>query len=224
MPSAITIRGVTPQGDAAETFTIARGKARWKSPGRRRHARATRIPAFYVSQGGPIDTTAWFLEALLASPDTVARAPARRQSASGEADRLSKSAPARRKQTSRSGRSPASAPRRCRSGPTRTTSSSASRSACAGCRRHTPASTSKIEEAQAKAMAAQAPALAKSLVKMPAGAGGVHGRPALRRRRDAVPRRPDGRRRQGRHRRRRRSRVGQGAGGRAGHRRPRQDA
>jgi hypothetical protein len=32
LPSAITIRGVTPQGDAAETFTISGGTARWKSP------------------------------------------------------------------------------------------------------------------------------------------------------------------------------------------------
>ena len=32
MPSTITIRGVTPQGDAAETFTIASGTATWKSP------------------------------------------------------------------------------------------------------------------------------------------------------------------------------------------------
>ncbi len=32
MPSTIAIRGVTPQGDAAETFTISRGAAGWKSP------------------------------------------------------------------------------------------------------------------------------------------------------------------------------------------------
>src|SRR5262245_5932794 len=32
MPSAITIRGATPQGDAAETFTIGGGTAQWKSP------------------------------------------------------------------------------------------------------------------------------------------------------------------------------------------------
>src|SRR6185503_7433507 len=31
LPSAITIRGVTPQGDAAETFTISGGTAVWKS-------------------------------------------------------------------------------------------------------------------------------------------------------------------------------------------------
>src|SRR5580765_657984 len=68
LPSALTIRGVTPQGDAAETFTISSGTAGWKSPvdaGSASYA----SPAFYVSQGGPIDTTAWFLEALLARPD-----------------------------------------------------------------------------------------------------------------------------------------------------------
>src|SRR5512144_2208565 len=32
MPSTLTIRGVTPQGDAGETFTISGGTARWKSP------------------------------------------------------------------------------------------------------------------------------------------------------------------------------------------------
>jgi hypothetical protein len=32
MPSAITIRGVTPQGDAAESFSINGTNAQWKSP------------------------------------------------------------------------------------------------------------------------------------------------------------------------------------------------
>src|SRR5262249_46628725 len=68
MPSSLTIRGVTPTGDAAETFTIGSGSASWKSPidaGSARYA----APAFYVSQGGPVETTAWFLDALLARPD-----------------------------------------------------------------------------------------------------------------------------------------------------------
>jgi imidazolonepropionase-like amidohydrolase len=68
LPSAITIRGVTPQGDAAETFTTSGGTAAWKSPVDAGTAKYS-APAFYVSQGGPIDTTAWFLEALLARPD-----------------------------------------------------------------------------------------------------------------------------------------------------------
>ena len=68
MPLAVTIRGVTPSGDAAETFSISANTARWKSPIDAGTARYSR-PAFYNSQGGPIDLTAWFLETLLARPD-----------------------------------------------------------------------------------------------------------------------------------------------------------
>ena len=68
LPSSVAIRGVTPPGDAAETFTISNGTASWKSPVDEGKA-AYSAPAFYVSQGGPIAGTAWFLESLLASPD-----------------------------------------------------------------------------------------------------------------------------------------------------------
>ena len=75
MPVSLTIRGITPQGDAGETFAIAGGKATWKSPvdaGSAAYAK----PAFYSSQGGPIDTGAWLFERLLASPDhTLALLP-----------------------------------------------------------------------------------------------------------------------------------------------------
>src|SRR5580698_5808200 len=67
MPLSVAIRGVTPSGDAAETFSISAGSARWKSPidaGNASYAG----PAFYAPQGGPIDLTAWFLETLLARP------------------------------------------------------------------------------------------------------------------------------------------------------------
>jgi imidazolonepropionase-like amidohydrolase len=67
MPSSIVIRGYTPTGDAGETFDIAAGKASWKSPIDAGSA-AYAAPAFYASQGGPIDNTAWFLERLLAAP------------------------------------------------------------------------------------------------------------------------------------------------------------
>src|SRR6185295_8301164 len=50
LPSAITIRGATPQGDAAETFAISDGTARWKSPVDAGTASYS-APAFYVSQG-----------------------------------------------------------------------------------------------------------------------------------------------------------------------------
>lgn len=75
MPATLAIRGVTPQGDAAEAFDISGGVAKWKSPvdsGNATYAANT----FYTSQGGPIDTTAWFLERLLAAPDkTLALLP-----------------------------------------------------------------------------------------------------------------------------------------------------
>lgn len=67
MPATLTIRGVSPQGDAAETFTVNGKTARWKSPvdaGQGAYAQ----PAFYVTQGGPTDINGWFLERLLASP------------------------------------------------------------------------------------------------------------------------------------------------------------
>jgi len=64
----MTIRGVTPQGDAGESFSTAGGRAQWRSPV---DAGSTAYSghAFYVSQGGPIDTNAWFFERLLAAPD-----------------------------------------------------------------------------------------------------------------------------------------------------------
>ena len=68
MPVNLTVRGVTPQGDAAESFSIADGKAQWRSPidsGSSSYSGH----AFYSSQGGPIDTSAWLVERLLASPD-----------------------------------------------------------------------------------------------------------------------------------------------------------
>jgi hypothetical protein len=67
LPATITIRGVTPTGDAAETFSVSAGKAVWKSPIDAGTANYS-APAFYVAQGGPIDQVAWLLEGLLASP------------------------------------------------------------------------------------------------------------------------------------------------------------
>jgi hypothetical protein len=75
MPVSLTVRGVTPQGDATETFSITGGKASWKSQvdaGSAAYAK----PAFYSTQNGPIDTGAWLFERLLASPDhTLALLP-----------------------------------------------------------------------------------------------------------------------------------------------------
>jgi imidazolonepropionase-like amidohydrolase len=67
MPAALEIRGFSPTGDAAETFSMSDGQARWKSPVDAGSAPYSK-PAFYSTQGGPIDNTAWLLERILASP------------------------------------------------------------------------------------------------------------------------------------------------------------
>lgn len=68
MPSAMTIRGFNPSGDAAETFSISAGTARWKSPIDSGTAGYT-APSFYLAQGGPMEIMAWLIESLLARPD-----------------------------------------------------------------------------------------------------------------------------------------------------------
>jgi imidazolonepropionase-like amidohydrolase len=68
VPTRMTIRGITPQGDAGEFFADAQGRAQWRSP-----ADAGDVEnsggAFYMPLNAPIDAMAWFLERLLASPD-----------------------------------------------------------------------------------------------------------------------------------------------------------
>lgn len=66
-PSAITIRGFTPQGNAAETFTSEGRKAHWKSPF---DAGAVEDVAgrYYVAAGGPGLMAADFYEKLFAAP------------------------------------------------------------------------------------------------------------------------------------------------------------
>jgi imidazolonepropionase-like amidohydrolase len=66
-PATMTIRGVTPQGDAGETFSLAGGMAQWKSPVDGGSA-PYGAGAFYTAFGGPMDSNAWFIEHLLASP------------------------------------------------------------------------------------------------------------------------------------------------------------
>ena len=49
MPASVVVRGVTPQGDAADSLTIEGGTARWKSPideGRTPYAG----PMFYLNR------------------------------------------------------------------------------------------------------------------------------------------------------------------------------
>ena len=50
LPSKIVIRGITPNGDAAETFVVADGKAKWTSISDSGEAAAS--PAFYLAASG----------------------------------------------------------------------------------------------------------------------------------------------------------------------------
>ena len=68
LPSSIVVRGVTPSGDAGETFEMRGATARWKSPIDTGSSQSGKS-AFYVAQGGPIDLNAWLLEQILARPD-----------------------------------------------------------------------------------------------------------------------------------------------------------
>jgi len=68
MPARLTVRGVTPQGDAAETFAIAGGQATWRSPVDQGAAAYT-APRYYASFGGTMDTSAAFIERLINAPD-----------------------------------------------------------------------------------------------------------------------------------------------------------
>jgi len=167
LPAAIAIRGVTPTGDAAETFAISNGTAAWKSQVDAGTASYS-APAFYVSQGGPIDTTAWFLEALLARPDTsLDLLPGGRARAAKLADLDVGIGAARQTITlwAVTGISTSPLP----------IWADASRRffglsfGIAWLPDAYVGEQSKIEEAQARALAAQAPGLAKSLVTVPPG-------------------------------------------------------
>ena len=67
LPASVTIRGVTPQGDASENFSLTGAVANWQSP--IDHGSSdTAKGRFYTTMGGPMDTNAWFIERLLANP------------------------------------------------------------------------------------------------------------------------------------------------------------
>ncbi|HZU51076.1 MAG TPA: amidohydrolase family protein [Sphingomicrobium sp.] len=66
MPTDVVIRGVTPSGDAAETFAMVNGTASWKSPVDEGHT-AYSAPAYYLAQGGPFLTTAPEIDRLMAA-------------------------------------------------------------------------------------------------------------------------------------------------------------
>jgi hypothetical protein len=66
MPADVVIRGVTPSGDAAETFTLASGTASWKSPVDAASAPYS-SPAYYLAQGGPFLSTAPQIDRLISA-------------------------------------------------------------------------------------------------------------------------------------------------------------
>jgi imidazolonepropionase-like amidohydrolase len=63
----LAVRGFTPQGDAAESFDVNSGAAGWKSPVDAGSAPYTK-PAMYNAFGGPVDLNAELVEALIAAP------------------------------------------------------------------------------------------------------------------------------------------------------------
>jgi hypothetical protein len=86
MLDRLDVRGFTPNGDAAESFSLADGKASWKSPVDA-GSTASGKPAMYVNFSGPIDLTADLIEALVAAPDkSLALLPAGRAQCRGVDD------------------------------------------------------------------------------------------------------------------------------------------
>ncbi|MBL8546997.1 MAG: amidohydrolase family protein [Hyphomonadaceae bacterium] len=65
---SLTIRGVTPSGDAGETFTAANGRYQFRSPVDTGEA-ALPAGAFYSAFGGTIDSTIAFVDYLRSRPD-----------------------------------------------------------------------------------------------------------------------------------------------------------
>jgi hypothetical protein len=122
MPLAVAIRGVTPSGDAAETFSISAGSARWKSPIDAGTAKLFGARVLPAPGRGPIDLTAWFLEALLARPGkTLNLVPGGKAHAEKRTDLVVGAGSAKR--TIAHGPSPASTRSQCRYGRTQAISS-----------------------------------------------------------------------------------------------------
>jgi hypothetical protein len=67
MLQSALVRGFTPNGDAAESFSIVEGRAQWKSPVDAGSSSYV-SPAMYAAFGGPVDLTADLVEALVAAP------------------------------------------------------------------------------------------------------------------------------------------------------------
>jgi imidazolonepropionase-like amidohydrolase len=79
MPAAMTIRGISPNGDAAETFEVRDGKAVWKAAADSGEVAAT--PAFYLAVGGSIAATIPLVDELVeAGKNGIALYPSGRAS------------------------------------------------------------------------------------------------------------------------------------------------
>lgn len=168
MPVSVVIRGVTPQGDAGETFAISGGTATWKSPIDAGSA-AYKAPAFYAPQGGPADTNAWFLERLLASPTkTLALLPSGKASAEKLTTAEVGEGAAKQSITlwAISGLAPTPIPIWADAHDR----FFGSTSVVAWLPEAYAGEIQKLDKAQAAAMAAQAPKIYKAVVKIPVGA------------------------------------------------------
>jgi imidazolonepropionase-like amidohydrolase len=168
MPASITIRGFTPTGDAGETFSVAGGKASWKSPVDSGGA-PYQAPAFYSAQGGPIEETALFLETILARPDkTLNLLPGGRARAEKLTTVTVGSGASAKEVTAWAITGVSNAP---------IPAWSDAQGKFFGfvfflswLPEEYASEHARLNEAQSKALAAQMPALAKSLVRQPAGA------------------------------------------------------
>lgn len=77
LPEAITIRGITPNGDAAETFSVADGTMRWSAVVDSGETAAR--PAFYLPAGGTNQSNMQLVQAIkLAGAEGVALLPSGR--------------------------------------------------------------------------------------------------------------------------------------------------
>jgi imidazolonepropionase-like amidohydrolase len=163
---SVVIRGATPQGDAAEEFTTGDGKARWKSPVDAGEAAAG--SGFYATFGGPMDTTGWFIDQLLAQPDkTLALLPGGKAKATKLTSTEIGAGTARQTITLWSVTGVSTSPF-----PVWTDASGkffGSTNGIAWLPEAYAGDRVKLETVQGKAMATLAPALVRNLVKTPAG-------------------------------------------------------
>jgi imidazolonepropionase-like amidohydrolase len=168
MPASVTIRGFTPTGDAGESFSVTGGKASWKSQVDSGSA-AYQAPAFYTAQGGPIEQTALFLEAILARPDKTMNLLPGGQARAEKLTTVKLGSGAGEKEVT------AWAITGLTNAPIPVWSDANGKFFgfvffLSWLPEQYAAEHARLNEAQAKAMAAQMPALAKALVKTPPGA------------------------------------------------------